>query len=70
LYELTCQIATLEPPPPEMQRLLAAMALYRDQRAMDAFIQMNAGTISTAAFFSSDAVRAIGSAGTTAGAAS
>jgi hypothetical protein len=37
---------------------------------MDAFIQMNAGTISTAAFFSSDAVRAIGSAGTTAGAAS
>jgi flavin-dependent dehydrogenase len=70
LYELTCQIATLEPPPPEMQRLLAAMALHRDQRAMDAFIQMNAGTISTAAFFSSDAVRAIGSAGTTAGAAS
>jgi flavin-dependent dehydrogenase len=62
-YELTCDAATLEPPRPELQRLLAAMALHRDQRAMDAFIQMNAATISPAAFFSSDAVRAIESAG-------
>jgi 2-polyprenyl-6-methoxyphenol hydroxylase-like FAD-dependent oxidoreductase len=59
MYELTCEIAALEPPPPEMQRLLAAMAQHGHQRAMDAFVQMNAGTISPAAFFSSDAVRAI-----------
>jgi 2-polyprenyl-6-methoxyphenol hydroxylase-like FAD-dependent oxidoreductase len=65
MYELTCQIATLEPPPPEMQRLLAAMAQRGDQRAMDAFVQMNAGTISPATFFSSDAVP-IESAGVTA----
>jgi 2-polyprenyl-6-methoxyphenol hydroxylase-like FAD-dependent oxidoreductase len=68
MYELTYQIASLEPPPPEMQRLLAAIALRGDQRAMDAFVQMNAGTISPPEFFASDAVRAI-EAGSGAGAA-
>jgi 2-polyprenyl-6-methoxyphenol hydroxylase-like FAD-dependent oxidoreductase len=48
MYEFTCQTATLEPPPPEMQQLFAAMG--SDQRLMDAFVQMNAGTISPAAF--------------------
>jgi flavin-dependent dehydrogenase len=59
MYDLTCQIATLEPPPPELQGLLAAIVARRDQRAMDAFIQMNAGTITPDAFFSHERVRAI-----------
>lgn len=49
MYEFTCQLATLEPPPPEMQRLFGAMV--GNQAAMDAFVRMNAGTISPAEFF-------------------
>jgi 2-polyprenyl-6-methoxyphenol hydroxylase-like FAD-dependent oxidoreductase len=50
MYEFTCQLATLEPPPPEMQRLFAS--IVGNQKAMDRFAQMNAGTISPAEFFS------------------
>jgi flavin-dependent dehydrogenase len=50
MYEMTCQLALLQPPPPEMQQLL--MAIQHDQDAMDRFAQMNAGTISPAEFFS------------------
>jgi 2-polyprenyl-6-methoxyphenol hydroxylase-like FAD-dependent oxidoreductase len=50
MYEFTCQLATLEPPPPEMQQLFASIA--GNQKAMDRFVQMNAGTISPAEFFS------------------
>ena len=50
MYEFTCQLATLEPPPPEMQRLFAS--IVGNQKAMDRFVQMNAGTISPAEFFS------------------
>jgi 2-polyprenyl-6-methoxyphenol hydroxylase-like FAD-dependent oxidoreductase len=57
MYEFTCELATLEPPPPDMQRILAAVAL--NQEAMDAFARMNAGTISPAEFFAPDAVRAM-----------
>jgi 2-polyprenyl-6-methoxyphenol hydroxylase-like FAD-dependent oxidoreductase len=49
MYELTCQVATLEPPPPEMAQLLAS--IQGDQQAMDAFVQMNAGTIPPSEFF-------------------
>ena len=49
MYEFTCQLASLEPPPPEMQQLLGA--IYGNQAAMDRFVQMNAGTISPAVFF-------------------
>jgi flavin-dependent dehydrogenase len=49
IYEMTCQLATLEPPPPELQQLLGA--IQGDRRGMDAFAQMNAGTIAPAAFF-------------------
>jgi flavin-dependent dehydrogenase len=49
LYELTTQLATLEPPPPEMQELLAAMA--GNQAAMDAFVSVTAGSLSPADFF-------------------
>jgi flavin-dependent dehydrogenase len=49
MYEFTCRLAALEPPSPEMQRLL--VSLQGDQPAMDRFAQMNAGTISPEAFF-------------------
>jgi 2-polyprenyl-6-methoxyphenol hydroxylase-like FAD-dependent oxidoreductase len=50
LYELTCQMATLEPPPPEMQELLGAM--HGNQEAMDGFARVVAGATSAAEFFS------------------
>jgi 2-polyprenyl-6-methoxyphenol hydroxylase-like FAD-dependent oxidoreductase len=50
MYEFTCQLATLAPPPPEMQQLLGGIC--GNQKAMDAFVQMNAGTISPAEFLS------------------
>src|SRR5690606_12585083 len=57
MYDFTCQLATLEPPPPEMQQLFAAIP--GDRRAMDGFAQMSAGTISPAAFFAPENVEAI-----------
>ncbi len=48
MYEFTCQLATLEPPPLEMQQLFGA--IHGKQPAMDAFAQMNAGTISPMEF--------------------
>ena len=50
MYEFTCQLATLEPPPPELQRILGAV--YGNQKAMDAFCRMNAGVMSPREFFS------------------
>ncbi|WP_284617681.1 NAD(P)/FAD-dependent oxidoreductase [Aquabacterium humicola] len=49
MYEMTCELATLAPPPPPMQALLGAIAGQRE--AMDGFVRMNAGTIPPAAFF-------------------
>ena len=57
MYEMTCQLATLEPPPPAMQQLFAAIP--GNQPAMDGFVQMNAGTISPAQFFSPENIAAI-----------
>jgi 2-polyprenyl-6-methoxyphenol hydroxylase-like FAD-dependent oxidoreductase len=57
MYEFTCQLATLEPPPPEMQQIFAAV--HGNQAAMDDFVRMNAGTISPAEFFAPDNVKAI-----------
>ena len=57
MYEFTCQLATLEPPPPEMQQLFGA--IHGNQKAMDGFVQMNAGTISPAEFFSPESIGAI-----------
>jgi 2-polyprenyl-6-methoxyphenol hydroxylase-like FAD-dependent oxidoreductase len=48
IYEFTCELAKLEPPPPETQQMLGA--IRGNQPAMDAFAQMNAGTISPADF--------------------
>ena len=57
MYEFTCQLATLQPPPPDMQRLFGA--IHGNQHAMDGFAQMNAGTISPALFFAPENIDAI-----------
>jgi 2-polyprenyl-6-methoxyphenol hydroxylase-like FAD-dependent oxidoreductase len=49
IYEFTTQLATLEPPPPELQQLLGAAA--GNQEAMDAFVSVTAGTLSPVDFF-------------------
>jgi flavin-dependent dehydrogenase len=50
MYHLTTDLATLQPPPPDLARLLAAMA--GNQAAMDGFAKVNAGVLSPAEFFS------------------
>jgi len=50
IFEFTCQMATLEPPPPEMQQLLGAVSGQTE--AMDDFVSLLAGTVSPADFFS------------------
>jgi 2-polyprenyl-6-methoxyphenol hydroxylase-like FAD-dependent oxidoreductase len=68
IYEFTTQLASLEPPPPEMQHLLGAVA--QDQAAMDDFAGVTAGTVSPAEFFDPANVgRIMAGAGAGAGAA-
>ena len=57
MYEFTCQLATLEPPPAEMQHLLAAIPGNQD--AMDGFARTFAGATSPAEFFSAQNVARI-----------
>lgn len=54
MYEFTTELATLEPPPPQMQQLLGA--LHGNQEAMDGFARVAAGVTSPAEFFSEDNV--------------
>jgi 2-polyprenyl-6-methoxyphenol hydroxylase-like FAD-dependent oxidoreductase len=54
MYEFTCQLATLQPPPPEMQQVFGAV--HGNQAAMDGFARMNAGTISPAEFFAPESI--------------
>ena len=54
MYELTTQLATLEPPPPEWQQLMAAM--LGNQEAMDGFARVLAGVTSPAEFFAEEHV--------------
>jgi 2-polyprenyl-6-methoxyphenol hydroxylase-like FAD-dependent oxidoreductase len=49
MYDFTCQLAALEPPPPDLVQLL--VAVHGDQDAMDQFCRVNAGTMSPAEFF-------------------
>ncbi len=49
-YEFTAQIATLEPPPPELAQVLGAV--HGNQAAMDEFVRVAAGVTSPAEFFS------------------
>lgn len=57
MYEFTAELATLEPPPPELQQLLAAA--HGNREAMNGFARMNAGVTSPAEFFSEENVRRI-----------
>jgi len=52
IYEFTSQLATLEPPPAEMQQLLGAV--HGNPEAMDGFVSVVAGTVSPMEFFSPD----------------
>ena len=54
MYEFTTELATPEPPPPELLALLAAMPGNQD--AMDGFARINAGVTSPAEFFSQENV--------------
>jgi flavin-dependent dehydrogenase len=49
MFELTCNFATLAPPPPPMQALLGAVSSQRE--AQDQFVSMMAGTLPVPAFF-------------------
>jgi 2-polyprenyl-6-methoxyphenol hydroxylase-like FAD-dependent oxidoreductase len=52
MYEFTAQLATLEPPPPELAQLLAAV--HGNQAAMDGFARVNSGAMSPKDFFSEE----------------
>jgi 2-polyprenyl-6-methoxyphenol hydroxylase-like FAD-dependent oxidoreductase len=56
MYDFTCQLATLEPPPPELQQALGV--IHGDQAATDAFIRVQAGALSPAALFAPPPERA------------
>jgi 2-polyprenyl-6-methoxyphenol hydroxylase-like FAD-dependent oxidoreductase len=49
MYEFTTQLATLQPPPPDLQQLLGN--IHGNQPAMDAFVSITAGTLSPMQFF-------------------
>ena len=57
MYELTAEIASLEPPPPELQKILHAA--HGNQEAMDGFARLNAGVISPPEYFSEANVQRI-----------
>jgi flavin-dependent dehydrogenase len=57
MFEFTTQLATLEPPTPEMAQLLGAV--HGNQDAMDQFVSVAAGSLSPADFFAPDNVAQI-----------
>jgi flavin-dependent dehydrogenase len=57
MFEFTCQFARLEPAPPEMQQLMAA--IHGNEAAMNGFVRVYSGALSPAAFFSPANVGAI-----------
>ena len=57
MYAFTTQLATLQPPPPDLQHLLGAA--HGNQDAMDGFARVNAGVTSPADFFSEENARRI-----------
>ena len=64
MYELTCQRAALEPPTPQMSRLVAALRGNQDDT--DQFIGVIAGTVPVAEFFAPGNIQRITGASTTA----
>ena len=57
MYDLTVQLAGLEPPPPPMQQLLGA--LPGNQREIDRFLGTTEGTVPIPEFFAPDNVERI-----------
>jgi 2-polyprenyl-6-methoxyphenol hydroxylase-like FAD-dependent oxidoreductase len=57
MFDLTFELAKLEPPPPELVEILAAAA--GNHRAMDAFAGMMAGVLPVPEFFAPDHVASI-----------
>lgn len=57
IYEMTCQLATYEPPPPEQMRLFAA--LQGNQQETDRLLGTLAGTVSIPEFFAPENVQRI-----------
>ena len=57
LYQMTCDLAKLEPPPPEMQSLFAALRDNEEQSGR--FMGTIAGTVPIPEFFSPDNVRRV-----------
>ena len=64
VYEFTDEFAQLQPPPPEMQQVIGAMA--RNQEAMDDFVSVQASTLPAPQFFDPENVgRIMAAAGAT-----
>ncbi len=57
MYDLTCQLATLDPPPPDLQELLGA--IRGNQRETDRFLGMITGTVPIPEFLSDENRRRI-----------
>jgi flavin-dependent dehydrogenase len=57
IYEFTCQFASMQPPPPEMQQLLEVVSGNRE--ASDGFARVFSGVVSPAEFFSEENVKRI-----------
>ena len=58
MYNFTVQLASLEPPPPELAQLLASVA--GNQPAMADFVSVFAGTTSPTVFFATHAADVVG----------
>lgn len=57
IYEFTAQLASQEPPPPELQQLLGAV--HGNQEAMNGFARVQAGVTPPSEFFSEENVKRI-----------
>jgi flavin-dependent dehydrogenase len=57
IYEMTCQFAALQPPPPETQQLIAALRHDREQASR--FLGTVVGTVPVAEFFAPENLAAI-----------
>ena len=57
IYEFTCQFASMQPPPPDLQQLLEAASRHRE--ASDGFARVFSGVVPPAEFFSEGNVKRI-----------
>lgn len=63
MYDFTCQLASLEPPPPETAAVL--MAVSASPGSSRQFVSVLAGTVSRPDFFSAENVASVLAAGST-----